>query len=186
MEPQRPWGAGEVGKVSKTTRGPNIWCFLHMQASISHPHSESSARTRSHRHLLKKCKIYQSRNARVHHVLSLWTLILALRVAHNCSLLVHTPFYITRWDILRPVQPQKVTRAACSGHTYLMSCITFSALAEEGQMGFTIWSTGVLPTLDLSTHPVPPCLFPSLWTRSYQLQILAQQRTLKFYMKILF
>lgn len=116
-EPQRPWGAGGVGKVSRTTRGPNIWCFLHMQASISHPHSESSARTCSRRHLLKKCKIYQPRNARVHHVLSLWTLILALCVARNCSLLVHTPFYITRGDILRPVQPQKVTRAACSGHT---------------------------------------------------------------------
>lgn len=42
--------------------------------------------------------------------------------------------YITRQDTLTPAQPHKVTRAACSGHVYLMSCITFSALVKEGQM----------------------------------------------------
>lgn len=53
----------------------------------------------------------------VHHVLSSWTLILALCIAHNCSLLVHKFICMPRWNTLRPVQLQKVTRAACSGHT---------------------------------------------------------------------
>lgn len=48
----------QVGRqrCPKQQRGPNIWCFLHMQASITHPHTKLSAHTHTQSHTRRRAR----------------------------------------------------------------------------------------------------------------------------------